>query len=481
MPPTRAALLVRISDDKAEDAKGVGRQEDDGRAHGDRLGWEIAEVVTENDTSAFKRRRVQLPDGTYALRVVRPALREVLDKLASGEIDGLIVYDLDRYARDPRDLEDLIDIVEQKRVPVTSVTGSLRLENDADVTMARVMIAIANKSSRDTSRRVKRKHQELAAEGKPGGGGIRPFGYQRGGLLIEPSEKAILVEMAERIIAGWSLYEITADLTARQVPTVRGGPWTSRSVKTAVTKPRVAGLRSRFDETTGREEIIGMAVWPAILERDTFEEVVGILATRGHGGSNRLTRWLTGVLHCKLCDHGLTGCQGNGGPRYWCSTVYGGCGKIAVKAEHAETEVTRQVLEYLANPDVLISLKQASAAPDAVAAVRQEIALDEDMLKELARQWATRAITLPEYTEARRIIEKRLNESKRVVVGMAPRALRQLLAGGDVPGKWETLGPAERREVTLAILPDGYTVGPAIGQRNRFNPNRLKVRDRPVN
>lgn len=162
MTPRAAILLVRISDDREGEGLGVGRQEADGRRLADRIGWGIAEVIVENDTSAFRRRKIRLPDGTTALRVVRPDLRRALELLASGERDGLMAYDLDRYTRDPRDLEDLIDLVEQQRVPVTSVTGSLRLDTDADVTMARVMVAVANKSSRDTSRRVSRKHVQLA-------------------------------------------------------------------------------------------------------------------------------------------------------------------------------------------------------------------------------------------------------------------------------------------------------------------------------
>jgi site-specific DNA recombinase len=67
----------------------------------------------------------------------------------------LIPLDLDRAMRDPRDLEDLIDLIEQSspRIPVESVSGSLRLANDADVTVAQVMCAVANKASRDTARR----------------------------------------------------------------------------------------------------------------------------------------------------------------------------------------------------------------------------------------------------------------------------------------------------------------------------------------
>ncbi|MBA2772736.1 MAG: recombinase family protein, partial [Nocardioidaceae bacterium] len=140
MKPVRAAILVRISDDRAGDAAGVGRQEKDARALADRLGWQVSEVIIENDVSAFKRRTVTLPDGSTALRVLRPGFRRLLELLTLGQVDGMIAYDLDRVARDPRDLEDLIDVVEQTRAPVESVSGSLRLANDSDITMARVMV-----------------------------------------------------------------------------------------------------------------------------------------------------------------------------------------------------------------------------------------------------------------------------------------------------------------------------------------------------
>src|SRR3954468_5778336 len=101
--PQRAGLLVRISEDKAGDAAGIGRQETDARAMAKRLGWSVAEVFVENDTSAYKRRKVTLPDGSTAMRVLRPQFRRLLDQVASGQIDGLIAYHLDRVARDPRD------------------------------------------------------------------------------------------------------------------------------------------------------------------------------------------------------------------------------------------------------------------------------------------------------------------------------------------------------------------------------------------
>ena len=216
--PQHCAVYARISDDREGVAAGVARQEADARALADRLGWTVGTVIVENDIGAFKRRNITLPNGRTELRVVRPGFRQLLDLIDSGQVDGLIAYDLDRTARDPRDLEDLIDAVESRhpRLPVESVSGSLRLANDSDVTMARVMVAVANKSSRDSSRRIKRKHEELAAAGKFAGGGARRYGYEADGMTIREAEADVIRKAAERVLAGETVSAICREPGRRQ-------------------------------------------------------------------------------------------------------------------------------------------------------------------------------------------------------------------------------------------------------------------------
>ncbi|QMU76915.1 recombinase family protein [Streptacidiphilus sp. PB12-B1b] len=75
-------------------------------------------------TSAFKKRKVVMDDGSADWVVLRPLFRRLLVDLASGAVDGVIFYDLDRLVRRPRDLEDLIDIVEYVKRPVLGATGA---------------------------------------------------------------------------------------------------------------------------------------------------------------------------------------------------------------------------------------------------------------------------------------------------------------------------------------------------------------------
>src|SRR6266540_4650226 len=201
--PQNAIGYVRLSElrrlDLDDDGQGKGNVDQKQRTadNAERKGWRIVHWIIENDlspgrgknrnASAFKRRKIRLPDGRSVMRTVRPGFRKALDLLATGKADGFMALDLDRTVRDPRDLEDMIDVVEQRKVPVDSVTGSLRLDSDADITMARVMVAVANKESRDKARRVAAARQRQAVAGEYGGG-RRPFGFDEDGLTVRPDE-----------------------------------------------------------------------------------------------------------------------------------------------------------------------------------------------------------------------------------------------------------------------------------------------------
>jgi DNA invertase Pin-like site-specific DNA recombinase len=466
MIPERAVLLVRISDDREGEEKGVVRQEKDGRKHASVLGWKIGEVVVENDTSAFKRRKITLPDGTRALRTVRPGFRRVLELITTGGADGFIAYDLDRACRDPRDLEDLIDAVEERDTPVTSVAGSLRLSNDADVTMARVMVAVANKSSRDTSRRVKRKHEELAEEGKPSGGGRRAYGYDADGMTVREDEAAEIRWMAQRILAGDTLYAVADGLNARGVKPSYAERFAGRTISTILRGARIAGQR------TFRGEIVGPAAWPAIVDRETWDRLQEKLGAPGTGSSPSLVRWLSGILRCSRCGEPLPGWSSGDYPTYWCAKPRGGCGRIVVKATRAEDEVERQLLDYLGRPESL-AVMRGTYSSDAVDAARVELAEDEQQLKELAAMWARKEMSFAEYSEARKIIAARVEASRALVGSSLPGVVRQLLAEDDVAAGWADLDPGARRDVARAIG-YGWWVMPTPDGVRAWRPDRIR-------
>jgi site-specific DNA recombinase len=239
--PRQAGGYVRISDDPSEEEKGVTRQKEDVAELAARLGWTLGKVYQENDTSAYRKKRIRLADGRSVWRVVRPEFRQMLQDYEDGVIDGIIVYDLERLARQPRDLEDLIDLVDHFKRPVVGVTGALDLMTENGKTMARVLVAMANKSSADTARRVARERLQRAQEGRSLSS-RRAFGWQADRITIEPSEAAVVRGAIKRFTDGESWNSVTQWITETGVPPVGGGRWYLASVKKVILNPRVAGL-----------------------------------------------------------------------------------------------------------------------------------------------------------------------------------------------------------------------------------------------
>jgi DNA invertase Pin-like site-specific DNA recombinase len=87
--PKRPGAYLRISSDRFGLEAGVERQQEaaeDTRIH---LRWgKFAKIYKENDTSAFKKKKVVRDDGSIDWVVIRPQFRQLLADLASGAIDG---------------------------------------------------------------------------------------------------------------------------------------------------------------------------------------------------------------------------------------------------------------------------------------------------------------------------------------------------------------------------------------------------------
>ncbi|WP_330282948.1 recombinase family protein [Streptomyces sp. NBC_00588] len=184
-------MYTRISRDDEGDGLGVARQREDCERLSDLRGWAVAKVYQDNDVSAYKR------------NVRRPEFELMLSDLADGLIDGVVAYDLDRLARQPKDLERLIDLYDERRRRVfATVTNDVNLGTADGRTMARVMVAFANKSSHDASRRIQRKHLELARQGKPNGGPA-PMAGRKTVARSTPLPRAIFVPLRSN---SWPAY-----------------------------------------------------------------------------------------------------------------------------------------------------------------------------------------------------------------------------------------------------------------------------------
>ncbi|MFB6706242.1 recombinase family protein [Streptomyces sp. NPDC056333] len=142
---------VRISDigqigDDRDGREGVVRQREDVYDLAQLKRVDVHRIYEDNDTSAYKR------------RVKRKHFEEMVLDLHNGVISGILTHDIDRIARQPRDLERLIDIYEQARRPMVfgTTAGDYDLTTEEGRFQARIRVTVANKFSADAARRVVR-------------------------------------------------------------------------------------------------------------------------------------------------------------------------------------------------------------------------------------------------------------------------------------------------------------------------------------
>jgi len=480
--PRNAIVLIRKSEIKLRYDDGAGKgvvyDEHAIRRHARSIGWTIGRVIIENDltpdgkASAFKRKMITLPDGSKGLRTVRPGFRLALDLLMQGVHDGLIVVDLDRLARQPRDLEDLIDVVEWRYLPVTSVTGSLRLDDDAAITQARIMCAIANKSSRDTARRVAGARERAAMDGDPATGGNRPFGFEANRITVRESEAEVVRWATEAVLQGDqadSLRSLAADLRKRGVPTVTGAKWSPETLRDILIRPRNIG------RTVYRGEEIADARWPAIVDVDQYRAVVALLTDPARNAAPGPTRTYlgSGVYLCGVCGHV---CEGNGGGKgrasyYRCKSEAGA--HFRANADGTDECVVETVLAFLAQPGVVEAFLPVAPAIDA-AALRAERTALRGRLDEAALAFAAQEIDRAQLRTTTASLRARLDAIDAKLTASVATSPLAPFAGSTAPAEvWQRASTLQRREILNLLVV--VTFMPTARRGAGFDTSRVRI------
>ncbi|MFM9444896.1 recombinase family protein [Streptomyces acidiscabies] len=469
MSAPKVAVYTRISRDDEGEGLGVARQRQDCERLADLRGWDVARVYEDNDVSAFKR------------NVRRPEFELVLSDLADGLIDGVIAYDLDRLARQPRDLERLIDLYDERKQRVfATVTNEVNLAMADGRTMARVMVAFANKASHDASRRLQRKHLELARQGKSSGGPA-PYGWNKDGT-VDGEAVGHIRAAQKQVLAGVRIGTIRTDWQRRGLGHPREG--TTRlahhHVEHMLTSPRLCGYRTYRGEVLLDDDgkpVIGD--WETINTVEEWEAVCAAVAERKRkepGRSLARKYLLSGIARCGLCHAKIRGQVNNRwkpGSRattfsYQCSVVNGGCGKVS--------RVGDPVDEFIGS---LVLAEQRERAAVSVAAPSEqwpkaaELTTVEADLAELTQAAKAKKITVSTLLLFLPDLERRRDELK-LERGRFNKERHQAEAlSADVGEDFRSL-PIERQQALILHSLSAVLIHPAGRGKRKFDPSLVE-------
>jgi site-specific DNA recombinase len=459
----RAAIYTRISEDDGT-ALGVGRQEKDARALADRKGWDVARVYVDNDVSATRSK-------------VRPGYQQMMQAIDRGDVDAVVVWDVDRLTRTPRELEDIIDLADRRGLALASVGGDIDLATPQGRMTARIKGTVARHETEQMSRRIRRSNDERAARGDVHG---RPgYGYTRaldGTLIVDEEQAAIVREAAHRALAGESLRSIAKDLIGRSVGSPgRSGTWNTTTLRQLLLRPSVAGLRQH------RGQIIGRLNVPPVIDEDTRTRLVILLtdpSRRSHTRGKTPVHLLSGIALCGRCGgkmHRLVpwvtkdeNAKTKSQPAaYACSECY----RVRRKQVPVDEYVTELVLSRLEQPDAINVF--TSGDDEQVRHAHDRLATIDAKLAEAADAFADGSIDgaqLKRITERLRIDQER---AKVTLTDAMPKAIPSEVVGLHARRAWEGLSMDKKRAVitvlmTVTILPSG----PGI---RGFNPDLVRI------
>jgi site-specific DNA recombinase len=474
MTATQAAIYVRISQDRTGAGLGVKRQEQECRALAKAREWVVAKVFCDNDISAYSGKP-------------RPQYEEMLEAIASGRIDAVVVWHTDRLHRAPKELERYIDICSAADVPTHTVqAGVLDLVTPSGRLMARTTGAHARFESEHKAARQRSRAQQAAAAGRPHGGGRRAFGYDTDGVTLMPREAAIIPEIFDRFLATRSAAGVARWVNDRGVPTTRGGQWRPSTVTAVLVNPRymgVRGMRPVVNKATGVRspfyDEMGAGTWPALVPEETWRAALRIVkdpSRRTNQAGPARKYLLTGIAEC-WCGNKLTSgrsrARHNGNPYLKCSPVQ----HLVRRSAHIENYVIERVLARLATSSfretLLANVPEASTAE----AVR-EAEIVRGRLTELAEDYASGDMSRLEYQAARAAGRAKLDKLDTTIAAVAgTHPALEFIRSSEAPEVvWERLSLDEKRALVdrlarVRVLPG--KPGQPLGKR--FDPESVEV------
>ena len=282
----------------------------------------------------------------------RPDFQRMIKDAKSGMFDYIIVYKLDRFARNRYDSAIYKAQLKKHGVKVMSAMEKIA-DGPEGIILESVLEGMAEFYSANLAQNVLRGMHQKAEQGKYMGGTI-PLGYKVDkdkNYIIDENSAFIVKQIYERYADGYTVKEICQELNGAGHKSSTGHAFTYNSLHRLLTNPKYIG----------RYEYLGIVLEdaiPRIIDDETFEKVqqrIKLNKRMPARAKGNVDYYLTGKLFCGNCGNNMVGDSGTsstGVTHYYYSCIEKkrrhGCKKKSVKKDWIEeliTDVTiKQVL-----------------------------------------------------------------------------------------------------------------------------------------
>ena len=457
----RAALYGRVSQDKHA-GRSVAEQETESRAACTLNGWTIAATYSDNDISASR----------FTTKT-RPGWAKLVADLDAAKFDVIVLWEPSRGSRELMSWAALLDACRRRKVlvHVTSHQHTYDLAKPRDWrSLAEDGVDSAYESEK-ASQRIRRAMSANAVAGRPHG--RTPYGYVRRydpstkqlvAQEINPATAPVVREVFRRLAAAEPVITVTNDLNARGVASPAGMTWARQNVRKLALNHAYISQREYAGE-------IHHGDWPALVDAEVWYAARRVLLDpkRTVTKPGRYKYLLSYIVRCGVCDEPLSAARRGTGTAYFCPRYH-----VSAGVEWLDDIITPIVLGRLNNKALMARL--AGGDDESVLAARTEAAALKERLEGFRDAAAAGDLTPASlaHVEARLLADIALAQ-KKAASAAVPFALRSLVGGDDIAGRWERLSVASRRQIVSALLK--VTLDPSC-TRGRWSLNdygRVKI------
>lgn len=278
----------------------------------------------------------------------RPAFQRMIADSAGQTFDVVLVYALDRFARDRYDSAVYRKKLRDNGVELISATQPIDSSPEG-VLVESLLEGLAEYYSKNLARGVVRGMRESALKCKAVGG-ITPTGYKVDKTtmqyVVDEPAAAIVREIFRMYADGMSIADICRRCNERGYRTSKGRPFSRNSMNTMLRNQKYIGVY-KFDDI---EIPDGM---PAIVDKKIFAQVQERLAMGNRSKPRKnddVEFLLTGKLFCGHCGKQMVGTSGTGkgGSTYYYYTCRHHGNKCIKTAERKE-KLEQFVIDYITN------------------------------------------------------------------------------------------------------------------------------------
>lgn len=284
----------------------------------------------------------------------RPEFQRMISDAADKQFEMIIVWKLDRFARNRYDSAVYKTKLKKYGVRVVSVMENIT-DSPEGIILEGLLESMAEYYSANLSQNTIRGKRETAAKGY-WNGGRAPFGYNlENQKLVRNDKTAPVVQyIFEQYANGVSKSELVRDLEKKGVRTYYGKPLTYASFNSVLRNPAYIG------KATFKGQIIEGLAEP-LIDESLFLKVQEQIKKRSHApaaGKAKVDYLLSGKAFCGICGNPMVGTCGrsHGGKQYYyymCSHKKHPfrCEKKNERKEEVELFVVEQTLRFILTPE----------------------------------------------------------------------------------------------------------------------------------